>query len=294
MSARRDPDGDAPLWRFAAYQTKQALKRRLVRRGISVDPPELPYLVVPILGQSNAFGMGIGLDLEGLDRPHPLVHQWPMSGPDRGTAILAVEPLLHEIPGHGVGFGVTFGKALAEATGRAVLLVPGALGDTCFAPKNGYTWDPADSVTRVNLYRNGIAAVDATLERYPGSVVAAVLWHQGESDVTLTAGAVYQAKLDSVIEGLRSRYGAELPFLLGQMVPEEMELSRKDYTVIDAVHADTPNRWPRAAFIPGERGCINGGNDRHYNAAGVRAMGSAMWVKFHDMCRDELAEYATG
>ena len=238
--------------------------------------------------------MGKGIDLENLDRPHQRVHQYARCGRSKGSVVLAVDPLLHEIPGYGVGFGMTFAKRLAEETGRYVLLVPGARGDTAFAPKNGYTWDPADTTTKVNLYRSGVQAIDEVLGRHPASKVAAVLWHQGESDVPLTSGPVYQAKLDSVIDGLCVRYGAELPFLLGQMVPEEMELSRKDYSVIDAIHVDTPNRWPRAAFIPGERGCINGGHDRHYNAAGLRAMGGAMWAKFHDMCRDELAEYATG
>ncbi|MDT5074622.1 MAG: hypothetical protein QOH82_3942 [Mycobacterium sp.] len=288
----RNPDGDVALWRLLAFEAKNEVKRRIARRGTPVDEPDRPYLVVPILGQSNAFGMGLGIDLEGLDRPHPRVHQYAMSGPDKGTVILGVDPLMHEIPGFGVGFGTVFARHLAEATGRHVLLVPGARGDTSFAPKNGYTWDPADTTTRVNLYQNGAAAIDAVLTRYPGSEVATILWHQGESDVPLTSGGVYREKLDSVIDDLRERYGAGVPFVLGQMVPDEMELSRKDYSVIDAIHADTPNRRERVAFIPGERGCVNGVNDRHYNAAGQRAMGHAMWACYAEMCRDELAEYA--
>ncbi len=47
------------------------VKRKLASPGTPVDPPASPYLVVPILGQSNAFGMGIGLDPGGLDRAHP-------------------------------------------------------------------------------------------------------------------------------------------------------------------------------------------------------------------------------
>ena len=267
------------------------VKRRLAPAGTPVAPPEAPYLIVPVLGQSNAVGMGLGLDLEGLDRPDPRVHQWAMCGPSKGTAILAVDPLLHEIPAGGVGFGITFAKHLAAETGRAVLLIPGARGDTSFTPKNGWTWDPADTRTRRNLYRNAVAAIDAALARYPGSSVAAILWHQGETDVPLMAAQTYQTKLDSVIDDLRSRYGAELPFLVGQMVGEEMELSGKDYGPINAVHADTPNRRPRAAFIPGARSSINGGTDRHYNAAGQREMGRAMWSAYRTIAVDDLADY---
>ena len=262
MRARRNPDGDIALWRQLLRGAKGAVKRRLAPRGEPVAPPDQPYLVVPVLGQSNAFGMGQPLDLASADKPHPQVHQWAMCGPSKGTAVLAIDPLLHEIPGKGVGFGMTFAKRLANDTGRTVLLIPGARGDTSFTPKNGYTWDPADTHTRVNLYRNAVAAIDTALARYPGSRVAVVLWHQGETDVPLMTGPTYQAKLDGLIHDLRGRYGKDVPFLLGQMVPEEMELSSKPYSAINAVHADTPNRVPRTAFIEGPRSAYNSQTDR--------------------------------
>jgi hypothetical protein len=239
--------------------------------------------VVPVLGQSNAFGMGVPLDLSGADQPHPRVHQWAMCGPSKGTAVLAADPLLHEIPARGVGFGVTFAKALADETGRTVLLIPGARGDTSFTPKNGYTWDLADTHTRVNLYRNAVRAIDDALARNPGSQVVAVLWHQGESDVPLTSATDYQINLDALIGDLRVRYGANIPVLLGQMGPEEMERSHKDYSAINAVHADTPTRLPRTAFIEGPRGAYNSETDRHYNAEGQRALGRAMWSAYRAM-----------
>jgi hypothetical protein len=291
MSPRRNPDGDSPLWRRVVVEGKHALQRRLAPRGTPMATPESPYLVVPILGQSNAVGMGLGLDPDGADRPHPRVHQLAMCGPSKDTAILAVEPLLHEIPARGVGFGMTFAKSLVDETGRAVLLIPGARGDTSFAPKNGYTWDPDDTRTRVNLHRSAVKAIDTVLARYPGSRIAAILWHQGETDVPLTPAPAYAAKLDSLIDDLRDRYGADLPFLLGQMVPEEMEQSHKDYSAINAVHADTPGRRVRTAFVPGPRSSINSGTDRHYNAAGQRELGRRLWDTYRTMCVDELAEY---
>jgi hypothetical protein len=292
VTARRNPDGDSPLWRRLLSEANCAVKRRMAPRGQQVSAPDQPYLVVPVLGQSNAVGMGLPLDLAGADRPHPRVHQWPMCGPCKGRAVLAADPLLHETPSKGVGFGMTFAKSLADETGRTVLLVPGARGDTSFSPKNGYTWDAADTHTRVNLYRRAIKAIDAALAGHPGSHVAAVLWHQGETDVPLMAGATYQARLDALIWDFRERLGADVPFLLGQMVPEEMEQSDKDYSAIDAVHAHTPNRVPRTAFIEGPRAAHNSERDRHYSAGGQRALGRAMWSAYRAMCVDDLARYA--
>jgi hypothetical protein len=283
MPVPRNPDGDSPLWRQWVNRASCAVRRRLAPRGQPVAPPEQPYLVVPVLGQSNAFGMGLPLDLSGADQPHPRVHQWAMCGPSKGTAVLAADPLLHEIPARGVGFGMTFAKALAEETGRTVLLVPAARGDTSFTPKNGYTWDIADTHTRVNLYRNAVLAIDDALAQYPGSEVVAVLWHQGESDVPLTSGSDYQMKLDALFGDLRRRYGANIPILLGQMGPEEMERSSKDYSAINAVHAHTPARLPRTAFIEGPRGAYNSETDRHYNAEGQRALGRGMWSAYRAM-----------
>jgi hypothetical protein len=294
MSARRNPDGDSPLWTRLLIEAKCMVKRRIAKPGVPVDEPELPYLVVPILGQSNAFGMGLDLDPTGLDSPHPLVHQWAMSGPSKGTVVAGIDPLFHEIPCQRVGFGVTFAKRLADETGRAVLLIPGARGDTSFTPKNGYTWDGSDSSTRTNLYRQAVEAIDAALDRYPGSQVAAVLWHQGETDVPLMSASAYQQKLDTLINALRERYGSETPVILGQMVPEEMERSSKDYSGIDAVHQDTPNRLHRTAFAPGPRSAFNSDTDRHYSAAGLRELADRMWSAYSAMCPDELAEYRAG
>jgi hypothetical protein len=291
MNARRNPDGDGPLWRQLIIEAKCIVKRRIAKPGIPVDEPELPYLVVPILGQSNAFGMGLGLDPTGLDSQHPLVHQWAMCGPSKGTVVAGVDPLLHEIPCKRVGFGPAFAKRLADETGRAVLLIPGARGDTSFTPKNGYTWDGNDRSTRVNLYRRAVAEIDAALDRYPGSHVAAILWHQGETDVPLMSPGAYQEKLDALIDDLRARYGADVPFVLGQMVPEEMELSGKPYAGIDAVHQDTPNRRHRTAFAPGPRAAFNSDVDRHYSAAGLRELAERMWSAYSLMCPDALNDY---
>ena len=45
--------------------------------------PEHPSLVVDVLGQSNAFGMGVPVDLASVDQAYPRVHQRGMCGRPR-------------------------------------------------------------------------------------------------------------------------------------------------------------------------------------------------------------------
>ncbi|WP_072806220.1 sialate O-acetylesterase [Rhodococcoides yunnanense] len=258
---------------------KDIIKRRL-GSGLPVPPFAEPYLVVAVMGQSNAHGAGIGLDRAGLDAPHPRVHQWASSGRSKNTIVAGCDPLFHEVPSKAVGFATTFARRLADDTGQPVLLIPCARGDSAFARVGGTTWDPADRGARMNLFWNAVRRIESGLDAAPGSSVAAVLWHQGESDVPLTPGPVYADKLDLVIDTVRARFG-EVPFVIGQMVPDEIESAHRDYPVIDAVHRDTPNRRAGVVFVEGPRGLYNSETEKiHYNAAGQRLLGASMWAAF--------------
>jgi len=46
MSARRNPDGDYPLYHQFLVQAKCVVKRRIAKPGIAVERPALPYLIV--------------------------------------------------------------------------------------------------------------------------------------------------------------------------------------------------------------------------------------------------------
>ncbi|MBY4210292.1 sialate O-acetylesterase [Rhodococcus fascians] len=263
-------------------RAKDVVKRRL-GRGIPVEVFDEPYLVVAVLGQSNAHGAGVGLDRDGLDAPHPRVHQWAASGRSKNTVVAGSNPLFHEVHSKAVGFGPTFAGHLADATGRPVLLVPYARGDSGFARIHGISWDPADTGARVNLFHDAMARIRSGLNIAAGNELAAVLWHQGESDVPLLTGPAYAEKLDLLIDTVRAHFG-EVPFVLGQMVPEEIEGGHANYSVIDAVHADTPRRRPSVAYVPGPRNLYNSETEKiHYNAAGQRELGRRMWDAFAGM-----------
>ncbi|MGU3432775.1 sialate O-acetylesterase [Actinomycetes bacterium M1A6_2h] len=274
-TADRREHGDFSRRSQWTVRGKNSIKRMMTSGTPAPDLGE-PYLVVPVLGQSNAHGSGLPADPGGLDAPNPRVHQWPACGRRTGTIVLGGEPLLHDVPGPGIGFSSTFAAELAAETGRPVLLVPAARGDTSFYPKNGFTWDPADRTSRVNLYVKAVALIDSALAAVPGNELAAILWHQGESDVPLLPPSQYRTKLDSLVEGMRGRYGS-VPFLLGRMVPELVRTGHPGYRGIDAVHVDTPNRHDLCAVVDGPEGMTNSENDPHYSAVGQRELGRRMF-----------------
>jgi hypothetical protein len=282
------PNNDTVLRRTYLRALIAVMRRR--GTGIPVEPPAESYLVVAVLGQSNAQGAGLPLDRDHLDAPHPNVHQFACSGRSKGSIVSGCDPLFHYVPSKAVGFAPSFARLLADATGRAVLLVPTALGDTSITPKNGMTWDPADFAARLNLYREAVASIYAALNTRPGNRLVAILWHQGESDVPLTTAAVYATKLDALIDDLRSHYG-DVPFLIGQLVPEEIETGDPNYAAIDRVHADTPNRRACVAYVPGPRASYNSEGEKiHYNAAGQRGMGRRMWCAYQALLDDRPAQ----
>ncbi|QHD84820.1 sialate O-acetylesterase [Gordonia sp. JH63] len=270
--------GDAPLTVQWTVRAKDAVKR-LRASGTEVEPAG-NYSVVAVLGQSNAHGAGRLVPGQRPPVPDPRVHQWPGCGRRRGRVLLAEDPLLHEIPGAGAGFATTFGSLLAVHTGRPVLLVPSARGDTAFRQKNGYSWDRGNRTARVNLYDLAVRQIaNALTAAGRDSRLAAILWHQGESDVPLTRPEVYRDKLDALINGLRDEFGP-VPFLLGRMVPEEIATGHPGYPGIDSIHADVPSRHRSCACVAGPRGMHNPGELIHYNAEGQQHLGHAMFEAY--------------
>ncbi|WP_299576248.1 sialate O-acetylesterase [uncultured Williamsia sp.] len=272
-------------WHLQALMAAKTVVKKAIATGTPAPPVDKPYRVVAVLGQSNA--SGAGNEEPGVAPPpiHPLVHQWPGCGRYRGRKILLAEdPLLHEVPGAGVGFATTFGSLLAEATGDPVLLVPCARGDTSFYPKNGYSWDRDNHDVRVNLYDYSIKQIDSALKK-TGQKLDCILWHQGESDGPLSEPEVFQRQFDRLIGGLRERYGP-VPFILGQLSPEYMNFGPPKLAGIDAVHQDTPNRWDHARFVPSPPGMLNGApgsglpEDPHFTAEAGRIIGRRMFEAY--------------
>ncbi|MCA4133054.1 sialate O-acetylesterase [Arthrobacter sp. M4] len=245
--------------------------------GRRAKPSNDGYDVYLIAGQSNALGAGVTDFDPHLDRADSMVHQFAGCGRKAGQILEGTHPLWHFTRATGVGFGVEFGNRAAGASGKHVLLVPTARGETGFFPHNGFTWDPNDKSGAVNLFEFACRQLSKALATHPANRLRGVLWHQGEADTWHLELDEYAAMLDHLIVGFRTRFG-EVPFIIGQMSPDRMSEGLAEgivgYPKIDAAHRDTPRRMSLTAFVEAPAGLYNSANDKvHFSAAGQREFG---------------------
>ena len=172
-------------------------------------PPKDKFLLVVLAGQSNMSGRGVPKPEDKVAHPRVVMLD------RRGEWVPCVDPIHYDIGEAGVGPGKTFAEALAESDPSVVVgVVPCAVGATSISVwepgksfRNGKTdWHPYDDcVARVRR-----AKQDGTL--------AAILWHQGESDCTRDGGYLYQARFPAFVARLRADLGAEgVPLVVGQL-----------------------------------------------------------------------------
>ena len=260
--------------------------------SVAADPG---YDIVLLAGQSNMSGRGTPFSRE-LDPLDPRIDQWGTHG--RLGIKPATEPLdMHDVPS-GIGPGLQFARwyaAARPAPQRKVLLVPTAHGGTPLSSDDsplGWRWGvpgnlAENAVTQTLAAKRSADAVPGTTNR-----IVAILWLQGETDGDrLTPSETYRADLDALIAGLRRALDApEAPFIVGTMAPEYLSTGTRAH--IDVVHRDTPNRVARTDVAVAPIGMTHD-DGNHFNAAGARFIGRAMFEAF-ERVSDGTAAMASG
>jgi len=213
-----------------------------------------------LMGQSNMAGRG---KVEPEDQtPHPRVLVFTL----RGKWEPAVEPVTHDKPAMlGVGPGLAFGKAMAgRETGATIGLVPCAFGGTPLR-----RWERGGDLYSNAVQRARLAMRDGTLK--------GILWHQGESDSTVSTNASsYGERLARMIADIRADLGCpNLPFVAGQIGeflydrgPEHAPFAR---VVNDAI-AGLPEKVP-ATGCAASHGLKDKGDMLHFDTASQRELG---------------------
>jgi len=167
-------------------------------------------------GQSNM--SGYSGSLAGATAPLPEVHLfgndglWKQAAEPMDDGTDQVDLVSFETPAHSLM--LPFARALFEATGVPVGVVPGSLGGTNLYAQ--WQRDDADHENRGTLYGS---LLHRARRRPPGPPPAGVLWFQGESDALALRGtAAYRVDLERLLAQWREDLASpQLPVIVAQL-----------------------------------------------------------------------------
>lgn len=241
-------------------------------------------------GQSNMSGRGSEFDLTHFEVPDSRIVQYGDSGTYKDLVSVAVDPLAHHDTPIGLGPLGNIARAYLPtiAPTRRVMLLPVAHGGTGFEADtgSGFRWKVGYTPSGSNLYTNLRNQVTKALAAAgPGTHrIVGVFWVQGEADSTASVpAATYEDDLDELVDALRADLGvADLPFVVGQMVPAFLDLpSAPTRRAINDVHVDLPRRRTRTGFAYGPVGAgFDKADGDHYSSAGQRRLAASMFAAF--------------
>jgi hypothetical protein len=236
-----------------------ALLLALAYAGYAADAPTDLYLLI---GQSNMAGRGT-VDAEST-KTHPRVFSLNKAG----EWVPAVDPLHFDKPGAGVGPGLAFGKAMADAAAaRTIGLVPCAVGGTSVT-----RWAPGvqDPVTKAYPYDDMLARIK--IARKTGTFKG-IIWHQGESDRGAKGREKYAALLTELVARVRKELDApDLPFVAGELPPLN-PANADDTAAFNVILHDLEKTIPHFAVVSAE-GLKDRGDRLHFNADSARTLGA--------------------
>jgi len=235
--------------------------------------------IILVMGQSNTH-YGTGFDFI-LDKPSDQIKQLGRYDTSALKIIPAKEPLHHHTrKKNTVGFALTFAKLYADKyleEDRQVLIIPCGRAGAAFFNNRLNKGD--------DLYNDAVTRVQFILTNYPNSELAAIVWHQGESDV---GHLDYEENLDKFIKDLRKDLRAEkIPFILGGMVPGWVSESEERIQQ-QAIIKDTPNRIERTGYADPTLPFVIEGDSTlnqgiHYNSIGLRELGHRYFEVYEAM-----------
>ena len=231
-------------------------------------------------GQSNMSGRGDPLAPE-VDTMDPRVMQY---GHTRRVLETATVPLDMVDAPFGLSPATTFAREYlaTQPPHVGVLLIPAARGATGFTyaeSTDGWTWSKGKTTNPgMDLYPMSVAQAQEGITAATNAGYAVelrgVLWHQGEANGGV-ATEWYAGALDALIADYRADLGEpDLPFVVGQMLPEGMENSPSKYTV-DKAHVATPARVLRTGFAAALPNSGRYDDYAHFSRVGVEAFGPA-------------------
>jgi len=240
------------------------------------------YDVFLVVGQSNTY-WGKGYDSI-KDKEADGIYQLGRLGSDL-KIIDAKEPLHHFNPKPDrVGFALTFAKLYQAYIQKKnnILIIPCGMDNTGF---NGEGWHRKDF-----LYDNAVSRINYVFKKYPNSNLKAILWHQGEKDISYKN---YQQDLDTfIVQIRRDIIGANknTPFILGGMVPYWVELKperkQQQNIIKETTHRILATGYVDPYLPQKIQKPDNNQDTMHYNADGQRELGKRYFEVYKNMVKN--------
>ena len=236
----------------------------IVQSATLAAPPaaKAQFHLYLLAGQSNMAGRGV---VGEEDRtPHPRV----LMLNDQEEWVPAVEPLHFDKPKvAGVGPGLAFGRAMAEAHPGAIIgLIPCAVGGTPIS-----AWQPkaVDKATGATPYDSAIRrARRGTRE----GTLKGLIWHQGESDATAALAPKYGNTLEFTLSRFRDELGVDdLPIVVGELA-EFTTKAKPAAAVVNNELRHFPARLAYCASV-GAEDLAHKGDHLHFDAPSARELG---------------------
>jgi prepilin-type N-terminal cleavage/methylation domain-containing protein len=238
---------------------------------------EAEHMTVYLLGgQSNMDGRAPqqGLSSE-LRAPQSDVLLYARSAtPAIGGQLVGLQPASTTTDNGFREFGpeVLFGRTMADSLPSArIALIKHAVGATSLA----VDWNPQTGPRYADFRQtvaDGLAALTAAGHTYQ---IAGMLWMQGESDCNpLTYANAYSSNLTAFITDVRGRYGATLPFLIGQLPAGQVTTNATGHAIVRQAQADVASLVSRTSLVITD-GFGMEADGIHFSAAGQTSLGTA-------------------
>ena len=217
-----------------------------------------------IIGQSNMAGRGFANEVEPIKNDKIKVLRngrwWPMYvpvNPDRVTS--------------GINLVESFADLYANEKDVTTGIIPCADGGTSLNQ-----WAVGELLFDHTLYMAELAM--------RSSDIAAVLWHQGESDCADNLYPYYEEKLAKIMEALREKLGLyNVPFLFGGLGDYLKDYPNgdihKNYTHINDALKSYVSKNEMTGFVSAE-GLGSNPDKLHFSAAALREFGVRYYKEF--------------
>ena len=259
---------------------------------------EKEKILILLAGQSNMAGRGyagsddliavprvefLRPDLKWVPAVEPITKDRSFVGTfnEDGSKIESEDPFETVMPQSGqkicgVGLGRTFGRLLAETyPDREIGLIPAAVGGTSIAawmPGGVDDWDPMG-----HPYDTAVLRAKEALKT---GRIAAVLWHQGETDAKRQTEH-YAEKLRSVVLNFRKDLSLDdsVPFIAGEMASFYPDKIAAHIDIVDHALQELEKELPSFRVVK-TKDLDHRGDHMHFDTPSLHELGARYFAAY--------------